>query len=244
MTRHLRWTSRALIVAATLLATAPRGHAQPSDANRQEAREAFLAASQAAEEERWADALEGFERAYLLSGVPTALFNAAMVLRALGRHRDARDAFRRLLADHPEYDAREEAQALLEEEAARVAVLELVGLDPQADYEIRLDGRLVETARGSRRELETDAGRHTVVTDREGYETFTWEGSVRDGERRRIEVVMQELQLEPERRPIYKSAALWIVVGVVVAGAAALTGVLLQRRAQLQGETDNVLVIP
>ncbi len=242
MRQPLRWAS-AFLALFSLLSALPRGHAQ-SDSDRQQAREAFIAASQAADEERWADALEGFERAYRLSGVPTALYNVAMVLRALGRHRDARDAFRRLLDGHPEYDAREQAQALLEEEAARVAVLELVGLDPQADYELRLDGRLVESERGRRRELETDAGRHTLVADREGYRTFTWEGAVRDGERRRIEVVMEQLQLEPERRPLRKSAAFWIVTGVVLAGAAALSGVLLHRRAQLEGETDNVLVIP
>ncbi len=215
-------------------------NAQSADESRTEAREAFVRAAQAAEEERWADALQGFEQAYVLSGVPVALYNAAMVLRAIGRHKDARDAFDRLLRDHPDYEGREEAETLRREEAARVAIFELASLDPQVDYTVRLDGRRVEVDRGATADIETDAGSHNIEAEREGYETFTWDGSIRDGERRRIEVVMEEIQREA-RRPIRQSPAFWIITGVVIVGAAVLTGILLQRGAQLEPETDNVV---
>lgn len=226
------------VAVALVLPTLSR--AQSADESRNEAREAFVRATQAAEEERWADALQGFEQAYVLSGVPVALYNAAMVLRAIGRHKDARDAFDRLLADHPDYEGREEAENLRREEAARVAVLELANLDPQVDYTVRLDGRQVAIERGATADIETDAGSHNVEADREGYQTFSWDGSVRDGERRRIEVLMEELEVI-ERTPLRRNAAFWIITGVVIVGAAVLTGILLQRRAQLDPETDNVV---
>lgn len=213
--------------------------AQSSDESRNEAREAFVRATQAAEEERWADALQGFEQAYVLSGVPVALYNAAMVLRAIGRHKDARDAFDRLLTDHPDYEGREEAENLRREEAARVAIFELANLDPQVDYTVRLDGRQVDVERGPTADVETDAGSHNIEAEREGYQTFSWDGSLRDGERRRIEVVMEEIVVE--RRPLRKSAAFWIITGVVIIGAAVLTGILLRERAQLEPETNNVV---
>lgn len=214
-------------------------HAQSSDESRNEAREAFLRATQAAEEERWADALQGFEQSYVLSGVPVALYNAAMVLRAIGRHKDARDAFDRLLTDHPDYEGREEAQSLRQEEAARVAIFELANLDPQVDYTVRLDGRSIEIERGPTADVETDAGPHNIEAEREGYQTFSWDGSIRDGERRRIEVTMEEIVVE--RRPLRKSAAFWIITGVVIIGAAVLTGILLRNAAQLEPETNNVV---
>ena len=231
---------RGLAFAVTVALLLPSlSRAQSSDESRNEAREAFVRATQAAEEERWADALQGFEQAYVLSGVPVALYNAAMVLRAIGRHKDARDAFDRLLTDHPDYEGREEAENLRREEAARVAILELANLDPQVDYTIRLDGRQVEIERGRTADVETDAGTHNIEADREGYQTFSWDGSIRDGERRRIEVVMEEIVVE--RRPLRKSAAFWIITGVVIIGAAVLTGILLQRGAQLEPDTNNVV---
>ena len=202
------------------------------------AREAFIRASQAAEEERWADALDGFEEAYLLSGVPTALYNTAMVLRAIGRHRDSRNAFIRLLEEHPDYTGREEAERLRDEEAARVAVLELVGLDPEAEYIFRLDGRRVDVPHNTSTELETDAGDHHLEAQREGYEIFSWDGSIRDGQRQTIEVLMQEIR--DGDRPLRRNPILWIVTGLAVAGAATFLAIYLPRQAQLEPSTDNV----
>ena len=205
------------------------------------AREAFVAGAAAAEEGRWADSLEEFQRAYLLSGVPTALYNAAMALRALGRHREARDAFQRILDEHPDSPAVEQAGPKAEEEAARVAVLTLAGLDPSATYEVRVDGRAVEVAQGESVELETDPGHRGVAAEREGYEPWAWEGEVTDGERRTLEVEMQELEVET--RSIAKSPWLWTIIGVVVVGAGVGVGIYLQNRAQLDPMFENNLEV-
>ena len=217
---------------------------EPAQAQREEARAAFERGQTAADEGRWADALREFEQAYMLSGVPTALFNAGMAQRALGRHRDARDTFVRLLDSHPDSTAAEQARALRDEEAARVAVLELAGLDPSAAYEIRVDGRRLETDIEAVTAIELDPGQHGLVTEREGYEPFTWEGSLSDGDRKRLQVVMAERARTEEGRSIARSPLLWIIVAVVAGAGAAGLGIWAKRNAQLDPAYDNVFVFP
>src|SRR5689334_16940428 len=118
----------ALGLALTLLA-ATAVHAQPPDPSLNEARELFRDGLTAMEQGRVADALRAFERSYDLAPNAATLFNVATTLRALGRHRDARDTFDRLLAapSLPE-DLRTRATEMRRETAARVAVLSLAGL--------------------------------------------------------------------------------------------------------------------
>jgi tetratricopeptide (TPR) repeat protein len=225
-------------------------HAQDSD-NRDAARAAFERGAQAADSGRWADALREFEEAYLLSGVPTALFNAGMALRALGRHVEARDTFDRLIESHPDSPASEQARPFREEVAARVAVLELVGLDRGADVELRLDGRRLEVTITDPTELELDPGRHGLVAEREGYETFTWEGRLADGERERVEVVLVERPAsapvsgpaEEEERSIARSPLLWIAVGVVLIAGGVGLGIGLTRDPDLEPGYGNVFTL-
>jgi len=231
-----------LTLVAGLLSVAAVAEAQTSDGNRDAAREAFLRGQEAADSGRWADALREFEQAYLMSGVPTALFNAGMALRALGRHKEARDTFDRLIESHPDSAATAQARPLREEEAARVAVLELAGLDPEGAYELRLDGRRLEVAIAPTLELEVDPGRHGLSAEREGYQTFTWEGQLGDGERERIQIVMAELErpTEPGESSIAKSPILWIAVAAVVIGGAVGLGIWLAKDGGVEPAYDNV----
>jgi tetratricopeptide (TPR) repeat protein len=232
-----------LTLVAGLLSASTLAEAQPSDGNRDAAREAFLRGQEAADSGRWADALREFEQAYLMSGVPTALFNAGMALRALGRHKEARDTFDRLIESHPDSAASAQAQPLREEEAARVAVLELAGLDPEGAYELRLDGRRLEVTIAPTLELEVDPGRHGLSAEREGYQTFTWEGQLGDGERERIQIVMTELErpTEPgESSSVLTSPILWIAVAAVVVGGAIGLGVWLAKDGGVEPAYDNV----
>lgn len=232
-----------LTLVAGLLSVATLAEAQTGDGNREAAREAFLRGQEAADSGRWADALREFEQAYLMSGVPTALFNAGMALRALGRHKEARDTFDRLIESHPDSAATAQARPLREEEAARVAVLELAGLDPEGAYELRLDGRRLEIAIAPTVELEVDPGRHGLSAEREGYQTFTWDGQLGDGERERIQIVMAELErpAEPvESDSIAKSPILWIAVAAVVVGGAVGLGIWLAKDDGVEPAYDNV----
>ncbi len=232
-----------LTLVTGLVAVSAVGSAQTSDANRDAAREAFLRGQEAADSGRWSDALREFEQAYLMSGVPTALFNAGMALRALGRHKEARDTFDRLIESHPDSPATEQARPLRDEEAARVAVLELAGLDPAAEYELRLDGRRLDTPIETVTEVEVDPGQHGLSAEREGYETFTWEGRLSDGARERVQIVMAELerrQTTEEGSSIAKSPILWIAVAVVVIGGAVGLGVWLAKDDGVEPAYDNV----
>jgi tetratricopeptide (TPR) repeat protein len=225
-----------ILVLAAVVAATPV-HAQTGDeaseASREEARALFVAGSAAVDAGRWADAVGSFERAYQLTRAPSALYNLALSLRALGRHREARDAFARLLGEHdvPEGELRSSAEQMRREEAARVAVLALVGLEEQAPTALRFDGRDVDVGGRATLELETDAGSHTLVAEREGDERFLWEGRLQDGERQVLRIAF------PSRPAAGDDTALHVVLVVVgVAALAAGGGVLgwsLQESAQL-----------
>lgn len=234
--------SIALFAFVSVWAATHTASAQDSDSSREQARVEFVAGTEAATEGRWADSLQHFEQAYVLSGVPTALFNAAMALRALGRQRDARDAFDRLMSQHPDTDAAADAHAIRDEVAARIAVLELTGLDPSGDYALRLDGQRVEPNITTVTEIESDPGHRAIVAERAGYESWAWEGDLSDGQRLRLDVTMAERVTESTS--IFKSPVFWIITGIVLAGGAAALTWYLVRAEDLQPTHMNFLVVP
>ncbi|MEC7522431.1 MAG: PEGA domain-containing protein [Myxococcota bacterium] len=201
---------------------------------------------------RWADALERFEASYRLSGIAAALFNAATTLRSMGRHRDARDAFDQLLADHDDLDAglREQAVARRHEEAGRVALILLSGLSDAPDARILLDGLAVEVEARDPAELETDPGRHAVRVEREGFESWREEVTLTDGERTRLRVDLRAIEtaapiiVAEEGEAIHESPVFWTIVGVVLAGVGVGLGIFLYQDAQLRpdpGFSDLVI---
>lgn len=112
----------AVFVLATLfglVALPGPAHAQTRDVTRERAREAYQAGLAAADEGRWSDALVQFEEAYTLTGSSVALQNVGLVLRSLGRHREARDVFARLVAEFPDDPGADENVRLRDEQAAR-----------------------------------------------------------------------------------------------------------------------------
>lgn len=223
-----------------------------SDADMERALELFTQGSAFVESGHWADALERFEESYELSGVSAALFNAATTLRSMGRHRDSRDAFDRLLENHPDLDEQtlSDARARRNEEAGRVALLMLRGLTEATDATVQLDGLPVEVADWDPVELETDPGRHAVRVEREGFYPFDEAIELTDGQRLRLDV---ELEAVPVVAPIIvagesenlaESPVLWTIVAIVVAAAGVTTGILLYDGAQLSprgGFADNVV---
>ncbi len=228
----------AWLLAASTVAAAPKRFTAPagdaSAASIEEARARFSVGNRAVEAGRWADALTEFERAYALSGVPSALFNVATTLRALGRHVEARDAFDQLLASHPNQDPadRKRALALRQEEQGRIATLQLDNLEAGHEISVSLDGHPA-TDDGARPLLiEVDPGRHALRIERPRYRIFTWKGDVGDGDKRAVRV---ELEVEPlavvvppaspapapASGGVLRSPVFWTIVGVVVVGAGA-----------------------
>src|SRR5688500_10023817 len=129
------------------MALAPPGAAAQDRAQQDgpspEARQAYETGLQAMEDGRWADALRAFERSYREFPAAAAMFNQGIVLRSLGRLREARDAFARVMADHPEApaDVRADADEMGREVAARVAQLTVLDLPaPSDELRLRFDG--------------------------------------------------------------------------------------------------------
>ena len=175
--------------------------------------QAFLAGTQAIDEGRWADALEHFREAHRLTGSPVALFNVGFALRALGRAREARDAFDAVVAaaDAPE-DIRADALALRTEVARTIATVAFHGVDdPRAD--LRVDGRDVEQPPPWT--LEVDPGAHTASVRLATYEIWDWSDELAPGSRTDVLV---DLRPAPPAggTNLVEEPWLWIVVGVVV----------------------------
>ncbi len=236
------WLVAALIASLFVSGRAEAQRRELTPTEIEEARALFVAGSAAIENGRWSDAVSSFERAYAITGAPSALFNRAFALRALGRHREARDDFARLLTEHDlEASMRTDAERYLAEERARVAVLELAGL-AEVPHALRLDGRDLADAGDRPLRLDLDAGEHSLTAEREGYEPFRWEGTLADGERRRLDVVLQPLALTLEA-PRGDDTAVHVVIVVAVIAALAAGGAVLgwtlQESAQVQPLYDR-----
>jgi menaquinone-dependent protoporphyrinogen IX oxidase len=233
---------------------APAG--EPSKAALDEAHARYIAGNRAVEQGRWADAPVDFEKAYALSGVPSALFNVATTLRALGRHREARDAFALLLRRHgAKLDApvRKDAETLRTEEAARVAVVVLDDLPAKApQLRVYVDG-VASPDDGSRPlAIEIDSGRHALRVEEPSSQTFAWEGTFTDGERKPIQVrlvsraTVSALPDGPKggassSSSLWSSPIFWTAVGVVVVGGAATGGYFWHKGRQVEPQSGLVV---
>lgn len=196
----------------------------PSSSDIAEARALFIAGLAAVESGRWADAIESLERAYSLSRVPAALYNLAFALRALGRNREARDAFDRLLVEHANIDdeMRQNAERYRTEVAARVATIALVDLRADRRYEVRVDGARVPDRGRRPMTVEVDSGDRVVFVELAGHRPFTWEGPLADGQREAVRVAMRPLPTASDDSTIFESGWFWLVTSVVVVGGAAV----------------------
>lgn len=238
----------AFVVAAALLFGSTHAEAQacePSTAEMTEARALFEAAQAAVDSGRWADAIASFERSYTLSCQPAALFNLAMALRALGRHRDARDQLDRLVELHPDLSGglRESVDNFRREEAERVAILELVGVDAETEVRLSFDGRLVPDEGERPWQLETDAGTHSLVARIPEHQPFVWDGELTDGQTERVEVVFEAIPTGGEEGGVDVVLIIVpIVLAILIAGAIT-TGVVLQEQAQLQPHNPSRHII-
>lgn len=190
-----------------------------------DARESFGRGLVAVEGGRWHDALREFERSYALSGVGASLYNVATALRALGRHLEAREALQLLLERHPEIDdrIRGNAEAMLREVSARVAVLEVLGVPPTVTL-LLFDGRHVGDDRRPVR-IETDEGHHHLTVQVPRAPPFTWEGSLAPGERRRIEATFDSR--DASAAPDAGEAGSPLPYIVIAVGAVALAGIVV-----------------
>lgn len=213
----------------------------PAVANAQEdlaaAREAYERGSAAATEERWDDAFEAFDEAYRHSDAPSAGFNAAMALRAQGRHVEARDALAALVDRHGDWEHIGQVRERLVEEQGRVATLRIAALEPTTAA-LRVDGRSVTLDPEGR--LALDPGPHVLRAEAPEHAPFEWSGALAAGAEQTLSI-----QLEPARgEDLAASPWLWIVVGAVVLAGAAVAIYFADDAMQLRPESANVVRFP
>jgi hypothetical protein len=195
------------------------------------ARELYASGLAAIDDSRWADALGIFRESYTLSPTTPALFNVALVLRALGRVRESRDTFAQLLGALGEADPIHSAASVMRAEAAsRVVALILEGLPARGVGRLRLDGSLVLDPGTRPFVLEADPGTHALAVDAPGYDPFEWRGELRDGQRERVHVVLEE-----PGAPIWP----WLAGGGALVATAVLVAVLVATR-----NTDSDIQLP
>ena len=218
------------------LARPPEGDTQSAQRT---ALEAFSRGSAATEGERWDDAEHCFAFAWDLSHVALARYNQAVALRALGRYRQARDAFDEALAAGLDATRAPLATEMRAEADASVAHLAIDGIADDVEAVIELDGDPVE-AGGGARSVECDPGRHSLVVRAAGFTPFTWSGDVVEGTAAAVHV---ELARIPSGGSVFEEPLFWIITGVVLVGAGVGIGVYAQDQAQLRGEAQPRFVV-
>ncbi len=243
-----------MLVLAGALAVASVAHAQlpdppprPSERDVLEAREAFVRGTRLGAEERFEDARREFVHSYALSGSPVALFNLASTLRSLNLHREAAEAFLRLLA-RPDLDAgiRSRAAPMYVDVIARVTRLRLYGELDRAT--LRVDGGTPRPLSGQTQTVVVDPGPHELIADRQGSSSWSWSGTTVAGDSIDLLVDLEVLRSAPTPdddggddmaliAAIASVSAAVVLLGVVVA-------VVLDGEAQLSPRTGLVIELP
>jgi hypothetical protein len=226
------------------------------------ARESYVQGIEAAKNERWFDAVEHFRHSYELSHTTAALYNLGVALRALGRHREARDTFSVLLEGAGKLDqaTRENAEKLLRDAGQRVVPLRIAGFDPAGAYEVVVDGVPNAVSGETELTLEVDEGRHALSVQRGARSVLRWTGAVQAGSplslelaapppeepMRTVEPVVPAPRTVPlqstERDPHAPSRSKvwwWVGGGTVLAAAAAVATVFLVRSRAPASETAD-----
>ena len=221
----LRAHAWSIVVACMFLGLPLNAGADEPKGDEARGRDLYVLGTEAANAGRWADALKRFQASYSLAPNAAALFNAAVALRALGRHKEARNAFDRVLDEHgDDLDAatRRSAEDLRAESTARLAKVHIATF---AGCDLRLDGKAITSA-GSMRALEIDPGAHTFSAECPRRHTMTKELTLGEG-------TSTNLSLEPEliqtvvvtRQAPPPSPVPWILIGV--GGAVAIAGAIM-----------------
>ncbi len=173
------WLGASLVPCAALAQPAASAQKGPSLADKETARALFRLGDDKFHQGDYSGALDAFEAADEIMGVPTTKLERARTLTMLGRLLEAHDVLLRVSripveADESRafQDARAEAQTMSEDVAARIPSLRVrvQGLSEGADFDLRVDDAFVPS-KASRFPRRVDPGLHLVVVSATGYAT-------------------------------------------------------------------------
>ena len=225
------------VVLAMLLLFVPLSRAHAQSASEQAlARDQFREGVRAAQEQRWQDAVDAFQRSLELAPRAMTMMNLAGALAQVGRLVESSEAYRMFISEAQSGAAarvRGEAEAQLHALEGRIPHVRLQIHNRLDSDTVTLDEyQLSAAAMGSA--LPVDPGDHTLTISRDGHEprsvTFTAQEGVQS------EVVLEawpdlaatdhgegnplEQPLPPpvESHTVFDEPAFWIVGSVILAG--------------------------
>lgn len=223
---------------AALLFSTTASAQELSPAERAEARALFASGQRAIDEGRWSDAVDSFDRAWQRTRAPSALFNTAFALRALGRYRDALRSFDELLSLDAVDDAmRAEATELRTEVRARIATVRLAGLAPAIAHTVRVDGASIDDDLARPLALELDPGDHALDVALPEHARFEWQGALTDGQTLDLTVTLAPIAA-PSSTSFLEEPWLWIAIGAAVLVATSIAIWYADDQAQLRPMSD------
>ena len=211
------------VVSVLLIATAT---ARAQD-DRERARELFDQGTTAFAEGRYTDAIRDLRASLERFESKGTAFNLAGAYRGAGRTTEAVDVFDRLLAGAYGAMSEEElgqTRALRAETQGELGHIRLTVERPPI-AEVRIDGERVEDTVSGVGNYAVDAGAHVVQARAQGFEVSERRVRVQGGATRDLTLALDaipELTLEPTTE-LYEEPWLWVVVGLLVLGAAGLT---------------------
>ncbi len=263
-------SARRCALAAVLALSAPalvasQPHASPDDAPTYEtARAHFQRGVARLEASQWSEAVAELERARSLRSTPAVLYNLGLAYRALGRPREASEAFRafgRTFDPTRAPEVAERVETYLHELGLQLGHLEL-RVEPAASH-VFVDGSATPT----RASLEVDPGRHLVSIEAEGFTSETRAVDVGPGERATLSLRLaprpappREDAFDPARRALERSIIaparaperrggvlaspwFWTTVVAVLVGAGVTAWALTRPHdAPLRGTLDTVTI--
>lgn len=236
------WAAGALFVVLATVAPSAVDAQRASEAVL--AREQFRAGVQAAQEERWGDAADAFQRSYELSPRPLTLLNLAGAYAQTRRLVEAVEAYRMFLMERQGVSARmrADAEAQLADIEPRVPRARISVLGLQEGDVVRLDEYELSAA-SLEQPLPVNPGGHTVSLERGGHEPIvvTFDGRESDVTDVLVDGRAPEPTPEgsgpslgpgplgptPPGRSIVEEPAFWIVLGAVLVAGGVVTGVVL-----------------
>ncbi len=188
------WIGALLIGAMTAVATSPVGAQQPtplpSAAETATARALFEEGVKLLDEERWAEAVDRFERVLSIRWSTAAAFNLAAALVELGRLLDASELYRQVAHAQGAAPAmRAEAQRVVDELQPRLGRLHVLVAGDTAGVEIYVDGQPLPPAAWGVPVI-VDPGTHTVMALRGGETLASQSAIVGDGAPLEAEVIL------------------------------------------------------
>jgi hypothetical protein len=223
----------------------------PSLADKETARALFVLGDDKFQLGDYSGALDAFEAADEIMGVPTTKLERARTLAMLGRLLEAQDMLLKVsrmpvASDESEafQSARAEAQTMSQDVAARIPSLRvrIQGLAEGADFDLRVDDAFVPS-KAARFPRKVDPGSHLVVVSAKGYATQRQRTEV--AERDSAEVVIDMAATQPSAEDddgMSLPLLSWVGFGVGAAGlivGSVTGGITLSRVSKLDDQCPD-----